>query len=177
MYKATADRLPPFAACIIFPISLYLISAQMSNAADAQKQHRDAPLRTPGAASHDTAQHSCRMPRAALLYATLIFRFTHPTRLPVSAIASCPTCAHALARTYAKAKALAAARAFAFNKHIGRSQYKLILSIASSSSAENEVFLTALILSSICSGFDAPIRTDVTTPSLRTHASAISARV
>lgn len=90
MYKATADRLPPFAACIIFPISLYLISAQMSNAADAQKQHRDAPLRTPGAASHDTAQHSCRMSRAALLYATLIFRFIVPHGCPSLQLQAAP---------------------------------------------------------------------------------------
>ena len=87
----------------------------MSNTAVAQKQHRDAPLRTPSAASHDTAQYSCRMPRAALLYATLIYRFTQPTRLPVSAIAVSSARAHALARTYAKAKALAAARASSFN--------------------------------------------------------------
>ena len=110
MYKATADRLPPFAACIIFPISLYLISAQMSNAADAQKQHRDAPLRAPGAAS---AKYRTLFDCPRPLYAPLIYRFTQHTRLPVSATAGSSARAHALASTCAKAKALAAARASA----------------------------------------------------------------
>ena len=62
----------------------------MSNTADAQKQHRDAPLRTPSAASHDTAQYSCRMPRAALLYATLIFRFIVPHGCPPLQLQAAP---------------------------------------------------------------------------------------
>ena len=52
-----------------------------------------------------------------------------------------------------------------------------ISSILLSSSAEKAVLFIALILSSICEGFEAPISTDVTTPSLSTQASAISARV
>ena len=52
-----------------------------------------------------------------------------------------------------------------------------ISSILLSSSAEKAVLFIALILSSICEGFEAPISTDVTTPSFSTQASAISARV
>ena len=111
MYKATADRLPPFAACIIFPISLYLISAQMSNTADAQKQHRDAPLRTPGAApAKYRTLFDCPRP----LHAPLIFRFIVPHGCPPLPLKQLRL-HHATNRTYAKAKALAAARAFSLN--------------------------------------------------------------
>ena len=50
-------------------------------------------------------------------------------------------------------------------------------SIERSSSAEKCVFSIAFIFSVICDGFDAPIRTEVTAPSRRIHASAISASV
>lgn len=55
----------------------------MSNAAGAQKQHRDAPLRTPGAAS---AKYRTLFDCPRPLYAPLIYRFTQHTRLPVSAL-------------------------------------------------------------------------------------------
>ena len=50
-------------------------------------------------------------------------------------------------------------------------------SICASSSAVNVVFSSALMLSRICAGLEAPISTDVTAPSLRIQASAISASV
>ena len=55
--------------------------------------------------------------------------------------------------------------------------YRLILSISASSSAVKLVFSAALMLSSTCSGRDAPARTLVTMPSRRIQLSAIWARV
>ena len=66
---------------------------------------------------------------------------------------------------------------FTFTGDYRKDQVRLILSIRSSSSLVKDVFSIAFILSMICDGFDAPIKTELTMPSFRTHASAISARV
>lgn len=66
---------------------------------------------------------------------------------------------------------------FTFTGDYRKDQVRLILSIRSSSLLVKDVFSIAFILSMICDGFDAPIRTELTIPSFSTHASAISARV
>lgn len=66
---------------------------------------------------------------------------------------------------------------FTFTGDYRKDQVRLILSIRSSSSLVKDVFSIAFILSRICDGFDAPIKTELTIPSFSTHASAISARV